>query len=63
MRVRVIGLRSWRSQMTLSETFRENATNCAQLAEKATSSPAIARYGRMEKGWLDLAAEQDWLTA
>jgi hypothetical protein len=47
--------------MKLSDTFRENAKNCAQLAESATGRPAIARYRRMEKAWLDLAAEQDWL--
>jgi hypothetical protein len=34
--------------MKLSETFRENATNCAQLAENATTRPTIARYRRME---------------
>jgi|EndMetStandDraft_8_1072994.scaffolds.fasta_scaffold1267069_2 hypothetical protein len=47
--------------MKLADTFRENAANCAQLAEAATSRPAIARYRRMEKAWMDLAMEQDWL--
>jgi hypothetical protein len=47
--------------MKLSETFRENARNCAQLAESARDRPAMARYRRMEKAWLDLAAEQEWL--
>jgi hypothetical protein len=47
--------------MKLSETFRENAANCALLAESATTRPTIARYRRMEKAWLDLAKEQDWL--
>jgi hypothetical protein len=47
--------------MKLAHTFRDNAANCSQLADAATSRPAIARYRRMEKAWLDLAAEQDWL--
>jgi hypothetical protein len=47
--------------MKLSATFRENAANCAQLAESATARPTIARYRRMEQAWLDLAKEQDWL--
>jgi hypothetical protein len=47
--------------MGLSETFRENAANCAQLAESASDAPAIARYRRMEKAWLALAVEQDWV--
>jgi hypothetical protein len=47
--------------MKLSDTFRENAANCAELAEAATTRPTIARYRRMEKAWLDLAKEQDWL--
>jgi hypothetical protein len=47
--------------MKLADTFRENAANCTQLAEAATSRPAIARYRRMEKAWMDLAIEQDWL--
>lgn len=47
--------------MKLADTFRENAANCAQLAETATTRPAIARYRRMEKAWMDLAMEQDWL--
>jgi hypothetical protein len=47
--------------MKLADTFRENAANCSQLADAATSGPAIARYRRMEKAWMDLAIEQDWL--
>jgi hypothetical protein len=49
------------AKMRLSETFRENAANCAELAESASDAPAIARYRRMERAWLDLAVEQDWL--
>jgi hypothetical protein len=44
-----------------SEVFRENAENCAQLAEAARNEPRFLRYKRMEAAWLALAAEQDWL--
>jgi hypothetical protein len=47
--------------MKQSEIFRENAENCAHLAEAATSDPAFLRYKRMEAAWLALAEEQDWL--
>jgi hypothetical protein len=42
--------------MKQSEHFRENAENCARLAEAATNQPL-----RMEAAWLALANEQDWL--
>jgi hypothetical protein len=47
--------------MKQSEIFRENAENCAHLAESATSEPACLRYRRMEAAWRALANEQDWL--
>ena len=47
--------------MKQSEIFRENAENCAQLAEAAGSEPAFLRYKRMEAAWRALADEQDWL--
>ena len=47
--------------MKQSEIFRENAENCAQLAEGARSEPAFQRYKRMEAAWRALADEQDWL--
>lgn len=47
--------------MKQSEIFRENAENCAHLAEAATSEPTFHRYKRMEAAWLALADEQDWL--
>ena len=47
--------------MKQSEIFRENAENCAQLAEAASSEPAFQRYKRMEAAWRALADEQDWL--
>jgi hypothetical protein len=47
--------------MKQSDMFRENAENCAQLAEATTSEPAFQRYKRMEASWRALADEQDWL--
>src|ERR1700757_3801868 len=47
--------------MKQSEIFRENAENCAQLAESAASEPLFNRYKRMEAAWRALADEQDWL--
>jgi hypothetical protein len=47
--------------MKQSDHFRENAENCAQLAERATDEPTHLRYKRMEEAWRALAKEQDWL--
>ena len=47
--------------MKQSEIFRENAENCAHLAEGAASEPIFNRYKRMEAAWRALADEQDWL--
>jgi hypothetical protein len=47
--------------MKQSEIFRENAENCAHLAESASGEPAYLRYKRMEAAWRALADEQDWL--
>ncbi len=47
--------------MKQSEIFRENAENCAHLAESAPSEPTFNRYKRMEAAWRALAHEQDWL--
>jgi hypothetical protein len=47
--------------MKQSEIFRENAENCAHLAESAMSEPAFNRYKRMEAAWRALADERDWL--
>ncbi len=44
-----------------SDMFRENAQNCAHLAEMAKDEPTHQRYKRMEAAWLALADEQDWL--
>jgi hypothetical protein len=47
--------------MKQSEIFRENAENCAHLAEGAVNEPASHRYRRMEAAWRALADEQEWL--
>ena len=47
--------------MKQSEIFRENAENCAHLAESAANEPAFHRFRRMEAAWRALADEQDWL--
>jgi hypothetical protein len=47
--------------MKQSDVFRENAENCAQLAEAASDGPAFQRYKRMEAAWRALADEQAWL--
>ncbi len=47
--------------MKQSEIFRENAANCAHLAESADTEPVFNRYKRMEAAWRALADEQDWL--
>ena len=47
--------------MKQSDIFRENAENCAHLAEAATDELKYLRYKRMEAAWLALANEQDWL--
>ena len=47
--------------MKQSDRFRENAENCAHLAEQAADRPTCHRYQRMEAAWRALAHEQDWL--
>lgn len=49
--------------MKPSQIYRENADNCAVLAEGEPSrdTPAYKRYRRMEEAWRSLAEEQDWL--
>ena len=46
--------------MKQSEIYRQNAENCAYLAEGAANEPT-RRYKRMEAAWRALADEQDWL--
>ena len=47
--------------MKQSDTYRQNAENCLQLAERAKDKPAFKRYWRMAQAWIALAHEQDWL--
>jgi hypothetical protein len=47
--------------MKQSEIYRQNAENCAYLAEGAPNEPTRQRYRRMEAAWRSLADEQDWL--
>jgi hypothetical protein len=47
--------------MKQSDRFRDNAENCAHLAERAADEPLYLRYKRMEAAWRALAQEQDWL--
>jgi hypothetical protein len=47
--------------MKQSKLYRQNAENCANLAEGAANEPTRQRYKRMEAAWRALADEQDWL--
>ncbi len=47
--------------MTKAEEYRENARNCAELADEAKDVPSKNRFKRMQEAWLALAEEQDWL--
>lgn len=47
--------------MTKAEEYRENAQNCAELADEAKDVPSKNRFKRMQEAWLALAEEQDWL--
>jgi hypothetical protein len=48
-------------KMKQSDTFLENAENCALMAEQAPNESAQKRFKRMEAAWRALAEEQDWL--
>jgi hypothetical protein len=41
--------------MKQSKIFRENAENCAHLADATTAEPLFNRYKRMEAAWRALA--------
>jgi hypothetical protein len=47
--------------MKQSDLYRQNAENCAQMAEAAEGEPAFKRFKRMKAAWLALAEDQDWL--
>jgi len=40
---------------------RENAENCAELAENATDAPSKRRFERLADSWRVMAETQDWL--
>ena len=44
-----------------SDVYRQNADNCLELADTATTDPERQRFMRMEVSWRALATEQDWL--
>ena len=46
--------------MTKSGELRNNATNCAALANASSSEPK-KRYQRMAEGWDSVAENQEWL--
>ena len=46
--------------MTIDQ-LRENAANCALLAEEATNEPTRRRYQRMQEAWLALIETEAWL--
>jgi hypothetical protein len=56
-----LGDRFVEEAMKQSEIYRQNAENCAYLAEGAPNEPTRQRYKRMEAAWRALADEQDWL--
>jgi hypothetical protein len=43
------------------EQLRENAANCAILAEEATNEPSRRRYQRMHDAWNALIETEAWL--
>ena len=47
--------------MNLSDTFRDNAEDCAFLAERAEDGEVKGALKRMEEAWRTLAQEQEQL--
>jgi hypothetical protein len=47
--------------MNLSDTFRDNAEDCAFLAERAEVGEVKRALKRMEEAWRTLAQEQEQL--
>jgi len=45
--------------LSKSQEYRENASNCGELAADAKDLPSTNRYRRMQHSWLALAEEQD----
>jgi ferric-dicitrate binding protein FerR (iron transport regulator) len=47
--------------MSSADIFRDNAEDCAFLAERAEDEEAKLAFKRMEEAWRTLAQEQDRL--
>ena len=47
--------------MKQSEIYRQNAENCAYLAEGALNEPTRQWYKLMEAAWSGVADEHDWI--
>jgi hypothetical protein len=47
--------------MSLADTFRDNATDCAFLAERAEDEETKHTFMRMEAAWRTLAIQQERL--
>jgi hypothetical protein len=47
--------------MSLADTFRDNAADCAFLAERAEDEETKLTFMRMEAAWCTLANQQDLL--
>ncbi|MET0671254.1 MAG: hypothetical protein ABWY66_14765 [Xanthobacteraceae bacterium] len=47
--------------MPRAKKLRENAENCAEMAENARDDASRRRYQRMELTYLHLAETEDWL--
>jgi hypothetical protein len=47
--------------MSLADIFRDNAWDCAFLADRARDREVKCALKRMEEAWRMLAQEQEWL--
>ena len=47
--------------MPNAKRLRENAENCAEMAEEADDEASRRRYQRMEQTYLRLAETEEWL--
>ncbi len=47
--------------MPNAKRLRENAENCAEMAEGANDDASRRRYRRMEQTYLRLAETEEWL--
>ena len=47
--------------MPTAKRLRENAENCAEMADEAADEASRRRYQRMEQTYLRLAETEEWL--